>query len=279
MKLCKFQSFSEYSLAGLANNSLWFSPLQSFNDPFEGRFSIDRAYSFKSKSDAEVFVNKAMEFFRGCANPDKFINAIEEKRNLDEKITTILAFLLKVIVETSQELVQSEGYCCFCAGDDSLANQLMWSHYSNGFRGLCLVFDEERLHESLNSLNDMDDLCFFPIDYRHGMPKLGLAHVIDYLANYSNHIEGLYEEFQVLQRTSKSHFWSYEKEIRAVSIRAGSHAYSDSSLKQVIVGEKMPLDFKRTLLRVLESKSEQPDVREAFVEEGNYNLSLRDVRA
>jgi hypothetical protein len=73
--------------------------------------------------------------------------------------------------------------------DRSIDNQLMWSHYGDSHKGVCLIFSQERLGEALLDLVD-----FKPVDYKEKSDPLPEA--INYYA--------------------KSSIWEYENEIRGV---------------------------------------------------------------
>lgn len=74
--------------------------------------------------------------------------------------------------------------------DNSIDNQLMWSHYGDSHKGICLIFSQTKLREALSDLID-----FRPVSYKKESEPLPES--IDYFA--------------------KSHIWKYEQEIRGVT--------------------------------------------------------------
>jgi hypothetical protein len=45
--LYKYRAFNEYSLSNLKNDTIWLAKPESFNDPFDCSFAIDKTFSAK----------------------------------------------------------------------------------------------------------------------------------------------------------------------------------------------------------------------------------------
>lgn len=82
--------------------------------------------------------------------------------------------------------------------DESIDNQLMWSHYGDSHKGVCLIFSQKKLRQALSDLID-----FKHVEYKSDRDSL--PETINYFA--------------------KSLIWKYEQEIRGV-MRNGA-AYSN----------------------------------------------------
>lgn len=106
----KYQSITKLTLQNLAQRKLWASFPTAFNDPFEFRVSRTAAL-------AQVDALKA-------DNPDL------------EKLSQVeICEALCCNIETE---LQKFGVTCFTENPTDI---LMWSHYADNHRGVCLSFD------------------------------------------------------------------------------------------------------------------------------------------
>jgi len=122
--------------------------------------------------------------------------------------------LRRVLSETKSSLSKSNGLLCF---SKTWTNPLLWGHYADKHKGICLGFDVPDRH--LNKIDYVGE-------------RLPAPEVID-------------EPFMKKLLLTKFEHWGYEKEYRAfVSLEdeIDSHYYavfSDKlSIKQVIVGDR-----------------------------------------
>ena len=153
MRIYKFRTVDTYSLSALSNNKLWFSALDDFNDPFEGAHILD---NYLSKDDYALI--KAMVDWKpkeevGAEAYEKMLTemGIQEDKLTDEELfKSIAVHDLNILVKT----IHASKIVCLSLCDeekDPIKENLMWSHYSNGLRGFCLVFDNESLQEDINN--------------------------------------------------------------------------------------------------------------------------------
>ncbi|BCE01277.1 DUF2971 domain-containing protein [Marinicellulosiphila megalodicopiae] len=145
-KLYKFRSVDTYSLSSLANSNFWFSSLNDFNDPFEGACKID-----KSITEPEFKKFKTISW-----NEDKNINTKEKEKFLndiqctEDEIGTrkFLVEAAKKEMEIALDIMKSSKIFCMSQhtqNNDPIYENLMWSHYADGLRGFCMVFDREKI--------------------------------------------------------------------------------------------------------------------------------------
>ncbi|WP_198036710.1 DUF2971 domain-containing protein [Halomonas sp. GT] len=248
MSLYRYSRVSENSLAGLAASTCWFSGYLDFNDPFEGRVKLREKYpkAFSNRTAAEDFYARIRAYFLEHGMKQDVLDQIEKSDSLKYRIQNSVEFLKETLFTTVKDIIESHGYCCFCRGDsnDILLNHLMWAHYADGLRGFCLVFDENELHTSLESLNDLSDLMLCPVTYTNRLPTLNLIDEINFLIDEDSIERGDYD-FHVRACSTKSNAWKYEKEWRAVSPKKGRHVYSPMSLTEIVIGEKCLLTIRR----------------------------------
>ena len=128
----------------------------------------------------------------------------------------------------------------------------MWSHYANGAKGICLIFDKKELIDSLK--NENETVVSKDVNY-NGLP------VIMPLPNKKgNSIEFNMEDIIF----NKQENWKYEDEVRIMCITKKKDEFeynekkrllkfSESSLKGIILGERFEKYHIETLKNVLEN--------------------------
>ena len=137
---------------------------------------------------------------------------------------------------------------------------LLWSHYSDGHRGLCLGFESSRL--------DLKGLIMQgEVEYRESPLYVELflemaEELGKFVRPWDEHRypdeqgDAFYtSQIHRLARTNllvKSHKWAYEQEYRFVSATTGMHGVSTEALVEVICGLKMSKSDRQTLKRLME---------------------------
>ena len=106
----------------LESHSIYFSSYREFNDPFESSINILTDYTAQQYYDSFIYAGMRPE--------------------LAEELTTQVSngtidgnTLLRQLTD---EVVSSVGYFCMTAKPDNL---LMWAHYSDSHKGVCVKFD------------------------------------------------------------------------------------------------------------------------------------------
>ena len=217
--LFKFRSVNKYLLQSIVQSELHFAHPACLNDPFDCKVDI--------RQSLEVAISKTFSTVR---------ERLEKFRGLND-------FLVKL-----QSDIAAMGVCSFsCPLDGSnvlLENPLMWSHYADAHRGVCLTyrFSEQFFYDNADQI-------------------LGIAEV-DYGANpladwFVENIERFndFTDFGIslLKKvlTVKSSEWQYEKEVRILRKVDGSYPIGKQHLVQVCFGLKTPetdIDLIKNLL-------------------------------
>ena len=184
----KYRSIDEPSLDALRNNYLWFSNLDDFNDPFDGRLKYPKRYTQE-----EIY---------------NYLTRISSNRHSKEDIAKKARALFynpeeqnRIIARSISEQKKETKICCFSRDN---CNLLMWTHYASAHKGVCLEF------------NMTVDPAFFiaPID---------VVYTRDYAE--SNLLSDPKTAVMNLVRT-KSLDWQYEKEIRIVKLNEKKNKFS-----------------------------------------------------
>lgn len=199
----------EFTRRIVCESELWFSQPKSFNDPFDTcpTFSFDSTPDERAVLFARYYGRKHPNWSsRKCKEAARLLadnsvvdhNSQEAIQNIQEKHT---------------ELIRNKiGVLCLSTKPDNI---LMWSHYANDHRGICLIFDG--YYE------------FFALAQKVEYPPLRRA------INPFRDAPEIQMAASVLHKYQK---WEYENEWRIVDINKGygSCNYPEKSLIGLIFG-------------------------------------------
>lgn len=122
------------------------------------------------------------------------------------------------------------GIGSFCEAPD---NELMWAHYADQFRGMCIAYNFRQLLVELP-----DDVHFARMNYAERIPVLGLSRrEPDILA------------MRVL--SYKNHRWVYEREWRMFAPLGKAHYRSRKAIRRIYLGHRVGGDEARRLKKRL----------------------------
>lgn len=205
----------QYVKQTLENCTLKFSSLESYNDPFESSFRYLYHYNSHVARDnmfADLFKNKG-----------KMTN------KHPEQIRQI------VDLELEKKMVS-----CFST---SPSEPLMWSHYSDDHRGICLCFNKYKIFNKLN-------FTFSEVRYTNKFPDLNFF-------EGSTSIEHLKPQINNILFT-KSDNWAYEKEYRFYSDSDKDiHNFIPDSLQGLILGSRVNEDDGKTIRKLVETYNDK----------------------
>lgn len=121
MNLFRYRSISLNSMHEISTSSFYASHPEDFNDPFDCNFS------WKINSEEEK-----LDHIDFCGKKSSMDELDESKNALEEKLS---------------KDIQELGITCFTS--DPLS-PLMWSHYADGHRGLCIEYKRTGVLKSEN---------------------------------------------------------------------------------------------------------------------------------
>ncbi|MFG0320984.1 DUF2971 domain-containing protein [Pseudomonas sp. zjy_15] len=226
----KYRSCSQRTWEILCNRELYFSLPKDLNDPLD------------------VSVDVTAEYERAKNHIYKTDKHPEGRKSF---LITVLDSIRKVTRDTGEELSLSQALYRFMQGRGILSlsktsrDALLWSHYADGHRGICLGFNAEIL--KIDGASGSGDIQYLPSPpYMEKFLEL-----TEEFGEFCRPWDGV--NFSDEQGTSfynrqvdailqiglytKSESWKYEKEFRITS-EPGNHAFSPSALVEVILGAK-----------------------------------------
>jgi len=284
----------------ILNDELYLNHYESFNDPFECRCEILTGFPTIDSSSPRLNDIIRAWGFDDATNPA----AIDEYEGLVMSLEGSEPNIL--------DTIDSVRIGCFSKRADNL---LMWAHYGNGLRGFCLEFDENLiLSESSNEVGIFEVLydCYpskidtaviavlrDQVDYHEDaiyetekrlnylkLEKQEKEQITDEVGMYKETLELVYEknrEIYQLMLANKSIEWKYEEEIRII-LQANSFdkngvfmKYPSSSLKSIIIGEKMPERQRLTIKNIIAKKTNPIKLKLASRRDGQFKVEITDI--
>jgi hypothetical protein len=220
----------------LENSTLKFSKPSEFNDPFDCNITID-ANNTTEEIDAHIEL-----LLKNHTVTDEQIKIFHNP--------TLLFNLTNNEIKKSKE---SFGVTCFSKKFDNI---VMWSHYSDKHRGVCLKF---------YLLADAD--CFmapFIVKYNDMYPTF------NYIRNRLGLAKFLLE--------TKSIDWKYEEEIRVMKRGAGFYSFKKDSLVEIIFGAKTANSEKVNIRNIImKFDYQKTNFKTAKISETDFKLEFEDT--
>lgn len=296
-RLLKFYGPTSYALQNLESSQIFCQHYTAYNDPFEFWTTIStgipdpdreperylaalRAWGFDCRSvaeaqDDELIQGSVDDYFDECQHYAPPFDAMRQGMRIS----------------------------CFSSEADNL---LMWSHYGDGLRGFCVVFDEEVI-----TLGD-EAAYVLDVAYVAAPPQVdsfiyGVARDQDWYSQtaieetntaikYQGRTElhgdiAMYEESgeqavrmmrEIWQQVfaTKPTEWMYERERRLLIQTDRDDAapvlrhYDRTAIKEVILGERMSESYKADLLAVMLKSYPNTPIRTARRSAGAYILTI-----
>ena len=208
----RFRRIDKNFLKSLLNSELYFAHPDRLNDPFDCRVDFRAA------------LDNAILRVTG-EGQDKLK---QRRKIMDEAVN----------INKIKAFVENIGVCSFSL---ELENTLMWSHYADNHRGVCLtyVFPKAFFKETANKI-----LGIVKVDYGLNPLSDWFLHVLDEYMPIDTFIRSLIKK----AFTVKAKLWEYEKEVRIVRKNEGVQAIDRQFLKQICFGLATP-DTDITLVK------------------------------
>lgn len=165
----------------IKSNKMWYSAPIEFNDVFDCDISIDKKEIFNSS-----------------------LSLVKDKRTVREgspmwrQLNKTISEAVKNLQQSFENMKSSMGIACLSEEYDSL---LMWAHYANNHRGICVEYDLLEINKQLT---------FSPVPMIYSERKNYLTS-IDQISTDEDTTKVFVESI-----TTKSPEWSYEKEWRII---------------------------------------------------------------
>jgi hypothetical protein len=215
----KYLRVDRNTLSLLIFHELYFSnPVKDFNDPFDFRIRADFTQLFEEVAkDEQRDPKKPRQLGLGGD-----LSSMESSEFVGLNSSMNKLFFDKI------------GVCCFSSKNDDI---LMFSHYADQHRGICLGFSSSILEQNFSRPEKSNK--FQKVEYVSEFPDLKLG------SSNMHEITRLY--------SMKSKQWEYEEEYRLlVHDGRGSREFPKNALREVVFGCATPASDKRLIRRVID---------------------------
>jgi Protein of unknown function (DUF2971) len=238
---------AEYVRLTLLDNQLYFANPSSFNDPF------DCYPSFDFDATKTEIINFFARIFRR-----KFPLATEERilryaiaKLYDPKTGPMSPDYTKQVSEAhNRHVAEKIGVACLSEIPDDI---LMWSHYADFHRGVCLQFDS--------------NLEFFAnahqINYKPERPKV-------------NPFRDENKKIMNSVLLTKANHWEYEKEWRLIHYEGGAGVYRfpSEALTGLVLGSRISKSNEQKVLAWLADREKPIKVMRSSTSQTAYSLTI-----
>jgi hypothetical protein len=238
---------AEYVRLTLLDNQMYFANPSSFNDPFDcyPSFSFDATES------------EIISYFAKIIRRNSPLAS--EKRVLHEAIARLYDpktgpkspdYLKQVHEAHDRHVAEKIGVLCLSEIADDI---LMWSHYADLHRGICLQFNSNfSFFENAHRIN-----------YKHERPKIN---------PFRDHIEQVMESVLL----TKADHWAYEKEWRLIhySDGAGAYRFPSEALTGIVLGSRISESNEQKVLEWLAARANPIKVMRSSTSQTGYSLNI-----
>lgn len=236
----KFMSGEDYHIEALKSDHVYFSKFIDLNDPYEGLLH----FSYRNVTDPirmTLYANGLakegkISLYEGRKKAERLLRkeGIEKVREIVNEWTELAfedykkfhlenRFVLSVAIQKEDDLFPSP-----------LTSMMMWSHYANGMRGLCIEFDYKTLLSSIQELNELEVSTRLVSYSNKSLPRVCAKIVIeDFIKDNGKAGVEMINAF-----CTKHSGWSYENELRFLGSKHGLVKYDVSAVKRIFVGQK-----------------------------------------
>lgn len=239
----------EYAKKTITDNEIYFPAPIEFNDPFDCRPNFSFIGSHLEKK----------EFFKKvCTSMAPKLEKIQQNilvNNFLKNWEKNYPSLVKKLNQATEDLLNTTGVCCMSEDPENI---LMWSHYSNGHKGICLIFKLESRIPFFREIH--------PVYYQSNYPNI----------NFVTDDENTMLKFSIL---TKSNHWSYEKEWRIIKPKEGRKiiTFPEEILVGVILGCKILEEDKKQVIEWSRSRKYPPKIYTAEQKKDSFGVEIREI--
>jgi hypothetical protein len=249
--LYKYLDWNDRARSILEDEIIWYSKVSEFNDPFEGIYEIN--YDITPESIVSLAVKGLSNEYHNWSSISDFIlkNVVTDDFG-GLRIREDFRGTMKNRVEEMLAGLKNAGVLSL---SESHRNILLWSHYANDHKGICIEFERD-----IDDFLGNSSFCR-PVIYSEIYPIPSIDDVLkheDFLTN------------QIL--FTKSKHWEYEKEWRIWNTAGNKTHPIPGKILSVTMGAKWDGD-----VNLLKRLSMQKDFKlfKASTVKGKYGLNIR----
>ncbi|EMN8763442.1 MULTISPECIES: DUF2971 domain-containing protein [Serratia] len=206
--LFKYRKFDKSCLELLLNRELWFASPATLNDPFEAESSIHEVLD---------------------AVWARYPIPTTERKAYEEYL---------------HQQLSSAGICSF---SKARKNQLMWSHYADEHKGVCIGFKEHKIRPHGSYIYPID------VTYQDEYPFEEIIERFNYFEHIygMNNLKSIAGDILISILGTKYTSWKYERERRLVFVKSIAHKFEPDAVNSIAFGLRMAERDRQTLRNLL----------------------------
>ena len=238
----------ERALEILLNSSIFYNSCKNFNDPFELTEAL-----------LGVDYNEAHEEAKKIALSQATFESQEELTQLTEELDKLKEQNCEELKQFFENTKNKLGI--FCASKTFL-NTLMWSHYANSHKGVCLGFYIKPTIEETK-------YSYLSVAYKERIKSVPFS----FINPSENHFPLIY------WMNVKSKVWEYENEIRVINFKQnGVLPLDNMEIKEIFYGVGLTQSEKQNLDNILAAKNYNIIKKGAMkISKNTFDLEMTDI--
>ncbi len=150
----------------------------------------------------------------------------------------------KIYEEYLHQQLSSAGICSF---SKARKNQLMWSHYADEHKGVCIGFKEHKIRPHGSNIYPID------VTYQDKYPFENIIERFNYFERFPgvNNLNSITGDILISILGTKYTSWKYERERRLVFAKSIAHKFEPDAVNSIAFGLRMVERDKNTLRNLL----------------------------
>ena len=251
--LYQYRKINVNTLRSLIMDTVYMCNPKDFNDPYDSDFSL---------------LNQKLAELRSEAT-GAFRHDTESQRELYRR--------QREEISKASKVLESYSVNCFTEVEpitqprkQSEKTVLMWSHYADGHKGICLAFGTGKLgagkyYDGWISIYELK-----PIRYDGGSEAPSFS--LDDIDDIKNSVQKHFNEAML----SKAEFWAYEKEWRLI-VDAGPHNFEYGpalELQAIYLGSKISRDDEKLIKEIVKGKG--ISVHNTVLDQKSYAINIKN---
>lgn len=269
-----------HHLRGLRENTVWFSSVGQLNDPYEGRIAfahVDASLADMKSALTHVYDQNNKDLRKSRREVEALFKKLGEAdfiKHIRKNVELQFTDFLRIHYEKRHVLSLSKANSPLAENlfPEPLSLMMMWAHYANGFRGMCVEYD---YHTLINSINDLNGIKVEAREVEYVEGDLPIVESTTILEDLTHRNDKTSKEI-LRAYCTKHKAWEYENEVRAISPIQGINKYSAESVNRVFVSE-----LNQTLMNkvksILREKEHQPELYEVLLHQKKFGFFFRKV--
>lgn len=238
----KFRPINKRLIESLFTGEVYFSSPEQLNDPFDCQIDI--------KKSLKTAISKVQ------GNQKKVLLSIQQK-------------LDSIFSEVERDIKTFGVWSCSL----ELNNPLMWTHYGDEHRGICLAY---KLPDKFIDHTLGEVIGLHPVEYTENPITdwfIENSKINDEPPPLGEFITSLVVKLLI----SKDVCWKYEKEGRVISKAQGLKEIGKSVLRQVCFGLSTPDNDKNLIKHILNSHGYKATICEMVRSENDFGLESKEI--